>query len=122
MPKIGPVVLEKKMLTGDAREWRQSIAKGHLSYSGDLKKNIYNTGADSGKSKNKICIQIDKFKLKIFVVFLAFKNRFEVCFTMLVINKYFINLTVCADKVKILRINTETVRPKIDCIFECLEL
>ena len=40
--KIGPVVLDKKMLTDDARrtthdDGRQPIAIGHLSDSGDLK-------------------------------------------------------------------------------------
>ena len=42
MVKIGPVVLEKKMLTDDARrtphdDGRQPIATGHQSDSGDLK-------------------------------------------------------------------------------------
>ena len=49
---------------------------------------------------------IDKVKLVIFVTVLAFKRRFEVCFDMYQVNKYvlyFIYLTFCADKVKILR-------------------
>ena len=41
MVKIGPVVLEKKMLTDDGRtkhdDGRQPVAIGHLSDSGDLK-------------------------------------------------------------------------------------
>ena len=45
MVKIGPVVLEKKMLTHDARrttddDGRQPIAIGHLSDSGDLKSSL----------------------------------------------------------------------------------
>ena len=43
--KIGLVVLEKKMLTHDARRMTdddgQPIAIGHLSYSGDLKRYFY---------------------------------------------------------------------------------
>ena len=49
---------------------------------------------------------IDKVKLVIFVPVLALKRRFEVCFVMFQVNKnvlYFIHLTFCADKVKILR-------------------
>ena len=49
---------------------------------------------------------IDKVKLVIFVTVLAFKRRFGVCFDMYQVNKYvlyFIYLTFCADKVKILR-------------------
>ena len=49
---------------------------------------------------------IDKVKLMIFVPVLAFKRRFEVCFVMFQVNKYvlyFIHLTFCADKMKILR-------------------
>ena len=43
---------------------------------------------------------IDKVKLMIFVPFLAFKSRFEVCFVMFQVNKYvlyFIHLTFGAD-------------------------
>ena len=43
---------------------------------------------------------------KIFFPVSAFKRRFEVCFVMFQVNKYvfyFIHLTFCADKVKILR-------------------
>ena len=50
-----------------------------------------------------------KVKLMIFVPVLAFKRRFEVCFVMFHLNKYvvyFIHVTFCADKVKILRKNT----------------
>ena len=46
---------------------------------------------------------IDKFNLKIFVLVMAFKSRFEVCFILFVDNKYVLylhHLTVCADKVK----------------------
>ena len=49
---------------------------------------------------------IDEVNIKIFVTVLAFKRRSEVCFVMFQINKYvlyFIHLTFCADKVKILR-------------------
>ena len=49
---------------------------------------------------------IDKVKLMIFVLVLAFKRHFEVCFVMFQINKYvlyLIHLTFCAVKVKILR-------------------
>ena len=49
---------------------------------------------------------IDKVKLMIFVPVLAFKRHFEVCFVIFQVNKYvsfFIHLTFCADKVKIMR-------------------
>ena len=49
---------------------------------------------------------IDKVNMKTFVPVLAFKRRSEVCFVMFQVNKYilyFIHLTFCADKVKILR-------------------
>ena len=49
---------------------------------------------------------IDKDYMKIFFPVLALKKRSEVCFIMFRVNKYvlyFIHLTFCADKVKILR-------------------
>ena len=49
---------------------------------------------------------IDKVNMKIFVPVLAFKRRSEDCFVVFQVNKYvlyFIHLTFCADKVKILR-------------------
>ena len=49
---------------------------------------------------------IDKVKLTLFVPVLAFKRHFEVCFVIFQVNKYvsfFIHLTFCADKVKIMR-------------------
>ena len=49
---------------------------------------------------------IDKVNMKIVFPLLAFKRHSEVCFVMLQVNKYvlyFIHLTFCADKVKILR-------------------
>ena len=49
---------------------------------------------------------IDTVNMKKFVPILAFKRRSKVCFVMFQVNKYvlyFIYLTFCADKVKILR-------------------
>ena len=49
---------------------------------------------------------IDKVNMKIFVPVLAFKRRSEICFVMFQENKFvlfFIHLTFCTDKVKILR-------------------
>ena len=50
--KIGPVVLEKKMLTND--DGRQPIAIGHLSDSGDLKKIDNNNNKISQRRKEFI--------------------------------------------------------------------
>ena len=47
--KIGPVVLEKKMLTDDGR---QPIAIGHLSDSGDLKMWKVDDNINNGQQTN----------------------------------------------------------------------
>ena len=59
---------------------------------------------------------IDKVKLMLFIPVLALKRYFEVCFVVYQVKRYvlyFIHLTFCADKVKILRYNTHhNVRQK----------
>ena len=73
--KIGPVVLEKKMLTHD--NWRQPIAIGHLSDSGDLQ--IFNNKMNNifVRISASICDNCCISKLVVTVIFIWQLSKFE---------------------------------------------